>query len=151
MLGAVAQTVATLTRFPTVERVAFRIDGEPVSIAGEGVDVVRPIGRRAIEEQTPQILVESPLPGDAVSSPIRLRGTANVFEATVSLEVRDETGATVLRDFTTATSGTGTRGTFDTRLTVPEASGNLTIVAFESSAEDGRPLHVVRVPVTVAP
>ena len=69
----------------------------------------------------------------------------------MSLEVRDQTGATVLRDFTTATSGTGTRGTFDTRLTLPEASGNLTIVAFESSAEDGRPLHVVRVPVTVAP
>ena len=52
-----------------------------------------PIGRKAIEEQTPQILIESPLPGDTVSSPIRLRGTANVFEATVSIEVRDETGA----------------------------------------------------------
>jgi hypothetical protein len=150
MQGAVAQVVATLTRFPTVERVAFRIDGDPVSSLGD-VDVGQPIGRLAIEEQTPQILVESPLPGDAVSSPIRLQGTANVFEATVSLEVRDEKGATVLRDFTTATSGTGTRGTFDTRLTLRDASGDVTIVAFESSAEDGRPLHVVRVPVTLAP
>jgi hypothetical protein len=152
MLGRVAQVVATLTRFPTVERVAFRLDGEPVeAIGGEGVVVDPPIGRRDIEEETPQILVESPLPGDTVSSPIRLRGTANVFEATVSLEVLDETGATVLRDFTTATSGTGTRGTFDTRLTLPDASGTVTIVAFESSAEDGRPLHVVRVPVSVSP
>jgi hypothetical protein len=150
MRRAVAQMVATLTRFPTVERVAFRIDGDPVSALGD-VDVDPPVGRLAIEEETPQILVESPLPGDTVSSPIRLKGTANVFEATVSLEVRDETGATVLRDFTTATSGTGTRGTFDAQLTPPDASGDLTIVAFESSAEDGRPLHVVRVPVTVAP
>ena len=150
MEGAVAQVVATLTRFPTVERVAFRIDGEPVSSVG-GVDVGRPLGRLAIEEETPQILVESPLPGDEVSSPIRLRGTANVFEATVSLEVRDATGATVLRDYTTATSGTGTRGTFETSLRLPEASGDVTIVAFESSAEDGRPLHVVRVPVTIVP
>ena len=150
MRSRVAQVVATLTRFPTVDRVAFRIDGESVSSLGD-VDVGRPLGRLAIEKETPQILVESPLPGDAVSSPIRLQGTANVFEATVSLEVRDETGATVLRDFTTATSGTGTRGTFDTRLRLPETTGSLTIVAFESSAEDGRPLHVVRVPVTVVP
>jgi hypothetical protein len=149
MRGAVAQVVATLTQFPTVERVAFRIDGEPVSTLGD-VAAEQPVGRLAIEKETPQILVESPLPGDTVSSPIRLRGTANVFEATVSLEVRDESGKTVLRDFTTATSGTGTRGTFDTVLTLPDASGEVTIVAFESSAEDGRPLHVVRVPVTIA-
>jgi hypothetical protein len=64
--------------------------------------------------------------------------------------VRDETGKVLLRTFTTATSGTGTRGTFDTELSVPDAEGQVTIVAFESSAEDGSPLHVTRVPVTVA-
>ena len=120
MLGRVAQVVATLTRFPTVERVAFRLDGEPVaSIGGEGVVVDPPIGRRAIEDQTPQILVESPLPGDDVSAPIRLVGTANVFEATVSLEVRDSAGKAILETFTTATSGTGTRGTFETSSSAP--------------------------------
>ena len=92
MLGRVAQVVATLTQFSTIERVAFRLDGEPVeTIGGEGVVVDPPIGRTAIEEQSPQILIESPLPEDTVTSPIRLRGTANVFEATVSIEVRDET------------------------------------------------------------
>ena len=34
MLGRVAQVVATLTRFPTIERVAFRIDGAPVESVG---------------------------------------------------------------------------------------------------------------------
>ena len=151
MLRRVAQVVATLTQFSTIERVAFRLDGEPVeTIGGEGVVVDPPIGRIAIEEQSPQILIESPLPEDTVTSPIRVRGTANVFEATVSIEVRDETGAVVYEGFTTATSGTGTRGTFDTTLPLPDLEGPITIVAFEASAEDGRPLHVVDVPVTLA-
>ena len=152
MQGRVAQVVATLTRFPSVKRVAFRLDGEPVeAIGGEGVVVDPPIGRLEIEEQTPQILIESPLPGDTVTSPVRLRGTANVFEATVSIEVKDETGTVILEAFTTATSGTGTRGTFDTKLNLPTASGTVTIVTFEASAEDGRPLHVRDVQVTIAP
>lgn len=152
MLGRVAQVVATLTRVQGVKRVGFKLDGESVTaIGGEGVVVDPPIGRRAIEAQTPQILIESPLPGDTVSSPIRLRGTANVFEANVSIEVRDETGDVILEAFTTATSGTGTRGTFDTKLSPPTTSGNLTIVAFEASAEDGRPLHAVDVQVTLEP
>ncbi|MCZ7589639.1 MAG: GerMN domain-containing protein [Gaiella sp.] len=147
MLGRVAQIVATLTRFPTIERVAFRIDGEPVeAVGGEGVVVDPPIGRRAIEGQTPQILVESPLPGDAVRSPIRLRGTANVFEATVSIDVRDADDKLLERTFTTATSGSGTRGTFATELALPDREGEVTVVAYESSAKDGTPLHVVRVP-----
>jgi hypothetical protein len=151
MQARVAQVVATVTRFPTIQRVAFRIDGRAVeSIGGEGVSVDPPLGRRDIESQTPQVLVESPLPGETVTSPIRLRGTANVFEATVSLEVRDAADEVLLESFTTATSGNGTRGTFEAELAVPDVDGPLTIVAFESSAEDGRPLHVFRVPVTLA-
>lgn len=151
MLGRVAQVVATLTRFPSVERVAFRIDGAPVeAIGGEGVVVDPPIGRAAIEGQTPQILVESPLPGDKVRSPVRLRGTANVFEATVSLDVRDAGGKRILRTFTTATSGNGTRGTFDTSLALTGRQGSVTVVAYEASAKDGTPLHVVRVPLELS-
>lgn len=147
MLGRVAQVVATLTRFPTVERVAFRIDGKPVeTIGGEGVVVDPPIGRAAIEGQTPQILVESPLPGDAVRSPIRLRGTANVFEATVSIDVRDANGRLLKRTFTTATAGNGTRGTFETGIALPGREGDVTVIAYEASAKDGTPLHVVRLP-----
>jgi len=147
----VAQVVATLTRFPTIRSVAFRLDGAPVTTIGgaEGVRVSPPLGRKQIEGQTPQILVESPLPGDMVTSPIRVSGTANVFEATVSFEVRDEGENVVQRSFTTATSGTGTRGTFETTLTVPGLEGQATVVAFEASAEDGSPLHVAEVPVVV--
>ena len=131
-----AQIVHTLSRLPEVRGV--RLGG------GEALTT------RSFESQTPQVLVESPLPGETVTSPIRLRGTANVFEATVSLEVRDAADEVVLESFTTATSGNGTRGTFEAELAVPDVEGPLTIVAFESSAEDGRPLHVFRVPVTLA-
>ena len=151
MLGRVAQVVATLTRFPSVERVAFRVDGEPVeTIGGEGVVVDPPLGRAAIEDETPQILVESPLPGDTVTSPVRLRGTANVFEATVSIDVRDAGGKLLKRTFTTATSGNGTRGTFDTTVALPGHEGVVTVVAYEASAKDGTPLHVVRVPLVLS-
>ncbi len=138
---AQAQVVYTLTRFPGVKRVVFVADGRES----------RPLTRRDFEEQTPQILVESPLPGDSVTSPIRLRGTANVFEATVSLDVRDDAGKRILRTFTTATSGTGTRGTFDTTLPLPGREGDVTVVAYEASAEDGRPLHVVELPLELDP
>ena len=134
-LHQIGQIVATLTRVPTVRAVRFR-NG-------------RTWTRRAIEAQLPQILIESPLPGDRVTTPIHVRGTANVFEATVSFEVRDDGGKVVERSFTTATSGTGARGTFETDLAVPNLDGPATIVAFEASAEDGRPLHMVEVPIAV--
>ena len=43
MQARVAQVVATLTRFPTIERVGFRLDGEDVdAIGGEGSSSIRP-------------------------------------------------------------------------------------------------------------
>jgi hypothetical protein len=111
---------------------------------GSGADEPDPTG-----PETPPIVIESPRPGDRVTSPIPVRGTANVFEATVSFEVLNDAGDVVLSTFTTATSGTGTRGTFETELSVPKLEGPATIVAFEASAKDGSPLHVVRVPVVV--
>lgn len=153
MLLRVAQVVYTATRFPAVDRVAFRLDGEPVdAIGGEGVSVSPPVGRETFEGQAPLILVEDPLPGDAVTAPLRVRGSANVFEATVSLEVVDDEGGVLADTFTTATSGTGTRGTFATAIGLPEASaGPVRLTAYESSAKDGSRLHVVTVPLELVP
>lgn len=132
-----AEIVATLTQFPTVQSV--ELEGERLT-------------RADIEELTPQILLESPLPGARVASPVRLTGTANTFEATVQIQVLDAEGNTLSSSFTTATSGNGTRGTFDTTIgfdTTEEQEG--TLFLFEQSAEDGSPLHEVRVPVTLLP
>lgn len=149
----VAQVVHTLTQFPTVERVAFRLDGRPVeSIGGEGVVVSPPVGRADFEDLSPAILLETPAPGDLVTSPLELRGTANTFEATFMYRLEDPLGNVLVETFATATSGTGTRGTFT--VTTPfalETPGTGRLVVYESSAEDGRPIHVVEIPVLLAP
>jgi hypothetical protein len=130
---AEAQLVYTLTQFPTVKRVDYGADA--------------PVGRRAFEEQTPAVLVESPLPGDSVESGFEVTGTANTFEATFNYELKDASGKVVSKNFVTATSGSGTRGTF--RFTVPyelDEPQDGTLVIFELSAEDGSRTHASEIP-----
>jgi germination protein M len=130
---ALAQIVYTLTQFPTVKRVA--VNGR------------QPVGRAAFEAQTPAILVESPFPGEPVEPGFEVRGTANTFEATFNYELKDENGRVLRKNFVTATSGSGTRGTF--RFTVPYESEGLrkgTLVVFELSAEDGSRINESEIP-----
>lgn len=149
MLLRVAQVVHTATQFPTVRRVAFRLDGEAVdAIGGEGVVVSPPVGRGEFEDQAPGILVESVGPGDEVTSPLRVTGTANTFEATLNLRIVTDDGEVLHDDFATATSGTGTRGTFDVTIEF-DGEGPATLVAYERSAEDGSEIKVVRIPIVL--
>jgi len=143
----VAQVVYTLTQFPTVRRVEFKLDGTKVeAIGGEGL-MVNGVTRATFEGVTPVILVESPLPGEAVTSPIKAAGTANTFEATVNYTLADASGKTLGTGFTTATSGTGTRGTFSVAVGYPAGSGgDATLSVYEVSAKDGSHVNVVDVP-----
>jgi hypothetical protein len=134
-----AQVVYTLTQFATIRKVRFV--GQPETYS-----------RKSFEDQLPAILVESPLIGAKVSSPVTVSGTANVFEATVSLRILDENGNEIARTFTTATCGTGCRG--DYSVSVPFSVDHQqpgTIEVFESSAMDGSPINVVAIPVTLMP
>jgi hypothetical protein len=125
---ALGQIVYTLTQFPTVR-----------SVNG--------VTRADLEDVTPLILVESPLPGDTVSSPLHVRGTADTFEANVQLSVGDADG-TLVDTFTTATSGNGQRGSFDgvVEFTVRKP-GSGTVLAYETNQDTGVREHVFRVPV----
>jgi immunoglobulin-like protein involved in spore germination len=98
----------------------------------------------------PAIVVTSPRSGDQVSSPVRIQGNADVFEATVSIDILDSAGNRIVRTFTTATCGTGCRGTFTkaVRFTVDSTQPG-TIRVYESSAKDGKPINVVDIPVTL--
>lgn len=150
MLLRVAQVVHTATQFQTVERVAFRLDGRPVAaIGGEGVIVSPPVGRTAFEAQAPAILVEQPLPGDRVSTPLRIRGTANVFEARFAIDVVKATGGRLAHRAVSASAGTGTRGSFDVTIPLGTASGRVVVVAYVNSPKDGSRIDVVRVPITL--
>ena len=148
MMGRVAQVVFTLTQFPTVDSVLFELEGEPVTaLGGEGLLLSEPQTRADWEDITPAILVEAPLPFAEVTSPLRLTGTANTFEAMFRVNVTDGDGLIVFDEPAMATSGTGTRGTFDVTATfeVPRA-GIGALIVFESSAKDGSPINIVEVP-----
>lgn len=144
-----AQVVYTLTQFPSVQRVVLLIDGTQIDVfSGEGIVLDHPQTRADYEPVLPAIFVESPVPGETVSSPIRLRGTANTFEASFMVRIEDANGATLNEVPAMATSGTGTRGTFDVSVTYPLASaGAGWVVVYESSAKDGSEINTVAIPV----
>ncbi len=134
---ALAQVVYTLTQFPTLKTV--EIDGKHYT-------------RADFEDQTPPILVESPLSGETVSSPIRVTGTANTFEATFQYELRGPDEKILSKHFEMATSGSGTRGTFD--FSVPytlDKDGPGKLVVYEDSAENGARIHVQEIPLVLSP
>jgi hypothetical protein len=116
----------------------------PVEVGG------RSYTRADFEDVTPAILVESPLPFQAVSAPFRVTGTANTFEATFEYELLDPAGKILSRHFVTATSGSGTRGTFDFTIPFEAPSGLGKLVVFERSAADGSRIHQVEIPLTLA-
>lgn len=151
MRARLAQVVFTATRFPTVEKVQFELDGKLVrSFSGQGIALNKPVGRTDFEDLTPDILVESPMIGEAIRTPVRVWGTANTFEATFRLKVTDAAGKTAANIYGTATSGSGTRGTFD--VTFPykaTRSGAGVLTAYWDSPEDGRPVISDTVPVKV--
>ncbi len=132
-----AQLVYTLTQLSTVRSV----DLEGAAYVVTGFD------RDDFEEHTPAILVESPLSLEDVMSPLRVTGTANTFEANFQYELTDTDGRIIAEHFVTATSGTGTRGTFE--FSVPfEVSfdGVGELIVFEASAKDGSRINLVEVP-----
>jgi Immunoglobulin-like domain of bacterial spore germination/Sporulation and spore germination len=130
-----AQVVYTLTTslFPAVASV--EIQGKTYK-------------RADFEDLTPAILVESPLAFEDVTSPLRVTGTANTFEATFSYELTDTDGLIVDENFVTATSGTGTRGTFDftTKPYAVPFDGVGALIVFERSAKDGSRINLVEIP-----
>jgi germination protein M len=148
MFARLAQVVYTLTQFPTVDGVVFELDGVPTeTFSSEGIVLDHPQTRADYEDLAPAILVETPAVGDTVSSPLRLTGTANTFEATLEYALSDWDGKIIANGFATATCGTGCRGTFD--VSVPfEWSGEPrgSLVVFERSAKDGSRTNVVEIP-----
>lgn len=157
MQARVAQVVYTATQFDEVDSVRFLVDGQEVdAIGGEGVVVAEPLGREDFEfggdfgdaSLLPPVLVETPRLGEEIESPVRITGSANVFEAVFQVEIVQGEGVVVGEETVTASSGTGQRGTFDAAVDFePVTTGLGAIVTFVESARDGSRQNVREVPV----
>jgi germination protein M len=132
-----AEVVYTASQFPTVES---------VEVAGKSY------ARADFEDLTPAILVESPLYFQDVGNPVRATGTANTFEATFQYQLTDTDGRIVDENFVTATSGTGTRGTFDftTKKYEIPFDGYGALIVYENSAKDGSRINLREIPVRMS-
>ncbi|MGC4879905.1 Gmad2 immunoglobulin-like domain-containing protein [Micromonospora sp. DT43] len=133
-----AQVVWTLTQFPTVRQVRF-----PGGV---------PVGRADYPDLLAPIVVTAPSVGDRVTAPLTVTGTADVFEATVSIRVLDAAGREVATGFGAASCGSGCRGAYRLVVgwhTAREQHG--TIEVYEVSARDGSRSNRVAVPVILAP
>lgn len=152
-LLSVAQVVYTLTQFPTVDGVLFEVEGEPLRrTPGHGLLLSGPQTRRDWQDQLPSVLVTAPSMGERISSPVTVKGTADVFEATLQMRLLDAEGNRLARAFTTATCGTGCRGDFAHDLTFQvdrEQHGVLEV--WWDSPEDGSRKDVVQIAVTLVP
>jgi hypothetical protein len=153
MSGRLAQVVYTLTQFPTVDRVAFELDGEPVTaFSGEGIVLDGPTTREDYEAFLPSVFVERPTWGATLRNPARVSGIANVFEAVFFVEVRDEDGNTLAKQRVMATCGTGCWGTFDVSIPYDVSSRQPgTVTTYNLSARDGSIEDERSYPVTLVP
>lgn len=142
------QIVYTLTQFPAIQSVAFVIDGKPYkAMKGDGKRASGAVGRADFEKLVPAILVETAKPGN----PLHVEGTANTFEAQFDYALYDAGNKKIASGFVTATSGTGTRGTFKTDISYAISKSQTgTLVAFEKSAKDGSTINLVAVPVALS-
>jgi len=143
-----AEVVFTLTQFPTVDGVNFKLDSEPVEVfGGEGFVLDHPLDRSEYADLTPAVLVESPAVGTAVMSPIRITGMADVPGGAFRINLVDWDGLVVADEIVNVTAGTGTRGTFD--VTIPysvDRAGQGALIVFAESDTDGSQTDEIEIP-----
>lgn len=141
------QIVYTATDASGADVVRFVIDGqEIVDFGSDGLDLTGGVTRETFRDSLNLIVVTQPLifGGDGLP---QVEGIANVFEATVSLEIVSAGGEVEYTDFTTATCGTGCWGDFAFTLDTSALTPDSQVRVFWNSPEDGSRSDVVYVPI----
>lgn len=103
--------------------------------------------------EAPQITIGSPTSDATVSVPFTVSGEANTFEAALTVEAVDESGMVACVRHLTATSGSGTPGTWEATLAFGPEEDALPVMlrAYAHSAKDGTVVGLVEFPITVSP
>jgi len=148
-----AQVTYTLTQFPTVERVSFKINGRAVTVFGsEGIVLDGPVTRDDYLDLISSIWVDRPAWGAALNNPGRVTGLANVFEAQFHIAVLDNDGRPIFDQPVMATCGSGCWGTFDLTIAYDVSRPQWgALRAYNLSAADGSIETIREYPVWLTP
>jgi germination protein M len=100
MFARLAQVVYTVSQWPTVDEVAFELDGQPVTVfSGEGIVLDGPVSRDDYVDLLPRVFVDAPAAGAELRSGDRVTGVAAVFEATFLYRLTDADGTVLAEGF----------------------------------------------------
>lgn len=143
-VASVQQLVHTVTAAaPSITSVRLRFDGATKPTLWGRVDTTRALTRGEQSTTLAPIWVVEPAMDARVTRTFTVKGTASVFEATVTWAVTRPGSGTQLADgFVTATDGGPARGDFTVNVSLPAGTtGDIVFTAWESSAEDGSVTH----------
>jgi hypothetical protein len=133
------QLVHTVTAAaPALTGVRLRFDGATKPTLWGHAATTGTLTRAAAADTLGAVWVTSPGQLSAVGRTLTVKGSASVFEATVSWSLRRASGGTVASGSTEATVGAPGRGSFTVTVPIPvSVTGDVVFTAWESSAEDG--------------
>lgn len=133
------QLVHTVTAAaPSITGVRLRFDGATASTLWGHVPTTGTLTRATHYETLAAVWVESPAQRSTVGRTLTVKGTATVFEATVSWSLTRLDGTRIASGVTNATVGGPGRGAWSVTVTVPATvTGDVVFTAWESSARDG--------------
>ena len=130
------------------------VGASPTPTLGDSASATPPDGSNETPApSSPAITIEHPAAREVVSVPFTANGTADTFEATLTIDIVVAEGLAMCVRHLTATSCSGTRGSWEGVLAFPPEDDPLqaTMRAYTFSAKDGSMVDLVQFPITIAP
>lgn len=133
MTARVAQIVFTATQFDDVDAVLFWLDGTPIEfLGGEGLILDTPQTRADVNREfTGGVIVDTPAPGDTVSSPFTVTGEGDVFEGEFPIEVW-AAGELVGGVAPVRAGAWGAWADFEATITLDAPAGPIELIAYDA-------------------
>jgi hypothetical protein len=112
---------------------------------------VCPANPSPVNAADPSMVVVAPRAGATVLSPVTVAGRARAFEANVRITIFDAGGSVLADTSTTASEAAPALAPYSTGVSfVTTAEQKGCVRVFEESAQDGQPVNVVQVEVSLA-
>lgn len=149
--GRLAQVVFTLTQFPGITDVRFKIAGTPItSFSDAQLPLEPPVDRSDFTDQLPVIFLDQPAWGATLGNPAHITGLSDAFEAQFLVRILDAAGQAIAERSVMASCGSGCWGTFDESIPYPAAvAGAGRVQAYELSEMDGSIVSLTDYPVVL--